>query len=176
MPVDNSLFIRPLAREDESSFLAAMQRSQPLYDPWMKTPLTHDDFMELFNRYSQTNHKSFLLCNQSGEIVGVFNLSEIVRGIFQNAYLGFSVIIDYAGQGLMSHGLKLVLQTVFGDMKLHRLEANIQPSNARSINLVKSNGFRKEGFSLRYLYINNEWRNFERWAITLEDWESLNNL
>ena len=68
-------------------------------------------------------------------------------------------------------GLKLVLAYAFEELKLHRLEANIQPNNAPSIRLVKANRFRKEGYSERYLNINGEWRDFERWAITYEDWE-----
>jgi len=169
----SKLLLRELKLEDEAAFLSAMLRSQPLYGPWMKTPTTQDDFIELYNRYHQSNHKSLLLCDESNQIIGVFNLSEIVRGVFQNAYLGFSVVIDYAGQGFMSRGLKMILQKVFIEMQLHRLEANIQPANMRSINLVKNNGFRNEGFSPRYLIINGEWRDFERWAITYEDWEVL---
>ena len=57
----------------------------------------------------------------------------------------------------MSSGLKLVLAQAFAELKLHRVEANIQPENNRSINLVQSNGFKKEGFSPRYLMINNVW-------------------
>ena len=94
-----------------------------------------------------------------------------MRGLFQNAYLGFSVVIEYAGKGYMSIGLKLVLHKIFTELNLHRVEANIQPQNTKSINLVKANGFRKEGFSPRYLKINGNWRDFERWAIIYEDWE-----
>ena len=72
----------------------------------------------------------------------------------------------------MSAGLKLVLKKAFEELDLHRLEANIQPDNFRSINLVKNNGFKKEGFSPRYLKINGEWRDHERWAITHEDFLS----
>jgi ribosomal-protein-alanine N-acetyltransferase len=71
----------------------------------------------------------------------------------------------------MNAGLRLILQTVFEDLKLHRLEANIQPENNRSIHLVKNNGFRKEGYSPRYLKINGVWRDHERWAMTFEDWQ-----
>jgi RimJ/RimL family protein N-acetyltransferase len=169
----HELIIRELKLSDEVHFLSAMQRSQSLYDPWMKAPLTHDEFVEFYNRYNQSNHKSFLLLNESNEMLGIFNLSEIVRGIFQNAYLGFSVVSDFAEKGYMSRGLKLILEKIFTEMELHRLEANIQPTNLRSINLVKKNGFRMEGFSEKYLKINGEWRDFERWAITYEDWLEL---
>lgn len=70
----------------------------------------------------------------------------------------------------MSAGLKLVLHSVFTELKLHRLEANIQPGNIKSIQLVQSNGFKKEGYSPRYLKIQDEWRDHERWAITYENW------
>jgi RimJ/RimL family protein N-acetyltransferase len=166
-----SIIIRELQLSDEAAFLSAMQRSKSLYDTWMSAPLTHDQFIEFFNRYNQINHKSFLLCNTDNDIMGVFNLSEIVRSVFQNAYLGFSAVIDYAGKGYMSVGLKILLKKVFTEMELHRLEANIQPGNINSINLVKANGFRKEGYSPHYLKINSEWRDFERWAITSEDWD-----
>ncbi len=166
------IIICELQLTDEAAFLDAMQRSKSLYDPWMSAPYTHEQFVEFYHRYNQPNHKSYLICtNNNTNIVGVFNLSEIVRGLFQNAYLGFSCVIDYAGKGYMSRGLKLVLEKVFTELELHRLEANIQPTNINSINLVKANGFRKEGYSPRYLKINGEWRDFERWAITYEDWD-----
>ncbi|EKD72027.1 MAG: hypothetical protein ACD_46C00030G0011 [uncultured bacterium] len=171
-----SINLRELSLADETAFLQAMHRSRPLHDLWMKSPLTHDEFMEFFHRYQQPNQKSFLLINEANEIVGVFNLNEIVRGVFQNTFLGYSVVIDYAEKGYMSNGLKLILEKIFIDLELHRVEANIQPSNMRSINLVKKNGFRKEGFSPRYLKINNEWRDFERWAMTYEDWIEVNQL
>ncbi|MGI0487716.1 GNAT family N-acetyltransferase [Pantanalinema rosaneae CENA516] len=53
---------------------------------------------------------------------------------------------------------------------MHRVEANVQPQNRASIHLVERLGFTKEGFSRRYLKINEEWRDHERWALTVEDW------
>ena len=58
----------------------------------------------------------------------------------------------------------------FKAMKLHRVEANIQPRNVRSRALVKKLGFHREGVSPRYLKINGRWRDHERWAILAEDW------
>lgn len=162
--------IREPTQKDERHFLSAMHRSQTLHAPWVKSPQTPQDYCDYLQRSQQENQKSYLVVDQGKNITGVFNLSEIVRGYFQNAYIGFYAVADYVGKGYMSAGLKLILQDVFEGLKLHRLEANIQPGNSRSIHLVKNNGFRKEGYSPRYLMINDKWHDHERWAITREDW------
>ena len=161
--------IREPTMEDRTEFISAMQRSQSLHHPWVKAPTSDEEFADYIQRYQQSNQKSFLVCDKTGNIAGAYNISEIVRGLFQNCYLGFYVVADYAGKGYMSSGLKLVLAHVFNELKLHRIEANIQPDNVQSIHLVKKNRFRHEGFSPRYLKINNEWLGHEHWAITNED-------
>ena len=97
-------------------------------------------------------------------------VGQIFYGGFQNAYLSYYVNVSFAGQGLMSEGVSLAIDYAFCTLNLHRLEANIQPQNQKSINLVKRLGFTKEGFSQRYLKINGQWRDHERWALTVEDW------
>jgi ribosomal-protein-alanine N-acetyltransferase len=97
-------------------------------------------------------------------------VNEIVRGLFQSAYLGFYAFAAHRGRGHMFEGMKLVLARVFNRSRLHRLEANIQPRNARSIALVARLGFRREGLSPRYLKVAGRWRDHERWALTVEDW------
>jgi RimJ/RimL family protein N-acetyltransferase len=164
--------IREPMLEDETQFLQAMQRSHALHHPWVIPPLTPQEFNNYVCRYRQANQKSYLVIDATDALVGVFNISEIVRGPFQNAYLGFFAVQDQAAKGKMSAGLKLVLGKGFRELGLHRFEANIQPENTRSIRLVQQNGFRKEGYSPRYLKIHDEWRDHERWAITQEDWES----
>lgn len=101
-------------------------------------------------------------------IVGSINLSQIFLAGFRSAYLGYYICAPYAGQGYMSEGLRLMLRYAF-KLKLHRLEANIQPGNLVSIALVKRAGFVKEGYSRRYLKIGGQWRDHERWAILSED-------
>jgi len=70
----------------------------------------------------------------------------------------------------MRDGLGLVFDSVFGELGLHRQEANIQPGNAASIALVKRLGFRLEGFSPKFLKIGGRWRDHERWAILADEW------
>lgn len=166
----SELIIREPKISDAETFISAMQRSQNLHSPWVKSPQTKEEFEKYLQRSQLANQKSFLACLFSGNIVGVFNINEIVLGVFQSAYLGFYSVSNYAGLGYMSRALKLVLKNIFEEMKLHRIEANIQPNNIRSINLVKANGFSKEGFSPRYLNINGVWCDHERWALTYEDW------
>lgn len=165
-----NLILHQLELKDEEIFLEAMQQSKALYEPWMYAPTTHEEFVDFYFCYSQSNQRCYLLLNQQNDLIGLFSLSEITRGIFQNAYLGFCANVQFAGQGLMSKGLKLVFDEVFKNLELHRLEANIQPENQASLNLVKRNGFNYEGLSKRYLNVNGEWRDFQRWAITSEDW------
>lgn len=102
--------------------------------------------------------------------MGVVNISEIVRGSFRSGYLGYCAFEPFARRGLMQKGLALVIAEAFGKMKLHRLEANIQPENKRSRRLVKRLGFKREGFSPRYLKISGRWRDHERWALLAEEW------
>ena len=83
--------------------------------------------------------------------------------------LGYGAMAGHEGRGLMSEAMQLVLREAFGPMELHRIEANIQPGNDRSIALAKGAGFRLEGFSPRYLKIDGKWRDHERWAILAED-------
>jgi|GEM_PF-6953184 L-amino acid N-acyltransferase YncA len=70
----------------------------------------------------------------------------------------------------MTEGLSLVIDHAFNEMKLHRLEANIQPENEKSIRLVQRLGFVKEGYSRAYLRIGDEWKDHERWAVLCDDW------
>ena len=58
------------------------------------------------------------------------------------------------------------------ELGLHRLEANVQPGNRRSIALVEGLGFRREGKVRGFLKIGNRWRDHERWALLKYEWRS----
>jgi len=94
----------------------------------------------------------------------------VVRGSFCSGYLGYYALAPYQGRGYVREGLKAVIRMAFGEYALHRLEANIQPDNVRSIGPVRAVGFRREGYSPTYPKVGGRWRDHERWALTVEDW------
>jgi len=156
---------------DAAAFLQMVRESRRLHRPWIHPPDDEKAFASYAGRAASERFQGFLIClRETGEIAGVANLSEMVRGVFWSAYLGFYASSRCAGRGLMKEGLQLVLRHAFRKLGLHRIEANVQPGNARSLALVQALGFRKEGFSPRYLKIGGRWRDHERWALLVEDW------
>jgi [ribosomal protein S5]-alanine N-acetyltransferase len=158
----------PTARH-EHDFLGAVVRSRRLHGSWVTAPSSSAEYRLYMKERQGPRCYKYFVCDDAGQLCGVINLSEVVHGSFQSAYLGYYALSPHAGKGFMSAGLSLVLDLAFGELGLHRLEANIQPKNLRSIELVKRAGFRCEGLSLRYLKIAGRWRDHERWAITAEE-------
>jgi len=161
-----SVAIRRPTQADEAEFLANARRSRALHRPWIKAPTTAAQFRRYLARVDGERNQAWLVCvRRTGSIVGVVNVSETVLGAFRSAYLGYYVFAGFERQGLMRAGLRAVVRHAFRTLRLHRLEANIQPGNRASLALVKSCGFSKEGYSRRYLKIGGRWRDHERWAI-----------
>jgi [ribosomal protein S5]-alanine N-acetyltransferase len=154
-------------------FLTAVLRSQDLHRPWVFPPCTHDEYQAYLERIRGGSTIGFFLRRRSDkQLAGVVNISEPVMRAFQSAYLGFYAFTGMERRGLMTEGLALVLDAAFNQLGFHRLEANIQPPNLASSALVSRLGFRKEGFSPRYLMIGGAWRDHDRWAILSDEWPS----
>jgi [ribosomal protein S5]-alanine N-acetyltransferase len=137
--------------------------------PGRSPPATREAFHEHVRDGGDTDARFAVCRNDDGAIVGYFGLGQIFCGKFRNAYLGYYAFEPFAGHGYMREGLDLVLRYAFGDLHLHRVQASIQPGNARSIALVRGAGFRKEGLARRYLKIGGRWRDHEHWALTVEE-------
>jgi len=163
--------VRPPTVLDAGDFLAAVRRSRGLHRPWVHPPGSRADFEAWVSRMIWPRGASFFVFDvASGDLGGVINLNEIVLGGFRSAYLGYYAFEPHAGTGLMTGGMTQVLRLAFRKLKLHRVEANIQPENAASIALVRKLGFGMEGLSPRYLKIGGRWRDHERWALLADEW------
>jgi len=175
------VYLRRPRPSDRARFLAAVRASRTLHASWVRAPASATRFASYVRRFAgpksrrlaSATHVGLLACRIDDDApVGVFNLSEIVRGSFWSAYLGYYALEPHAGQGYMSEAFSLVLRVAFLAVHLHRIEVNVQPGNRRSIALARRAGFTREGYSRRYVRIAGRWRDHERWALLVEDWRT----
>lgn len=174
--------LRPVCSHDGPALVAAHRASRALHRGWVTPCLDLAGFEIWFSRVIRGEVVSLLatarienaadnvVAGGTAEvIVGVCNFSQIVLGNFCSAYLGYYACEPAAGRGLMAPVLRMATQYGFTQLGLHRIEANIQPDNQRSRALVQRVGFRREGYSPRYLKIDGQWRDHERWALLVDD-------
>lgn len=152
---------------DEAEFIAAARRSRELHHPWLAAPTDPAAYAAYLARIRRRDHSGYLICDRaSGEIAGYVNISGILLGALRGGYLGYAAFLPYSGTGHASAGIGLVIEHAFTTLGLHRLEASIQPGNEPSRRVARKLGFRLEGYSPEYLFIDGAWRDHERWAIT----------
>lgn len=173
--IGNRVHLRPPLRSDQQSFIARARGSRTLHRGWVQAPETSSAYGAYVARYNTTqaeprNAGFLVLRNDDDAMVGVFNFSEIVRGAFHSAYIGYYAFAPLAREGYMTEGFALALDFAFRRLRLHRVEANVQPGNRLSIALVTRVGFDREGYSRRYVKIAGRWRDHVRFAMLAEDW------
>jgi ribosomal-protein-alanine N-acetyltransferase len=170
---ESRVYLRTPGPADDEEFIGLMRASRAFHRPWATAPSDSDRFNAYLADSRRPDFEAMLVCRLEDEaIIGFFNLSQIARGLLQSAYLGYAVGKPFAGQRYMREGIDLVLRHAFLGLKLHRVEANIQPGNGASIALAQGAGFRREGFSPRYLKIGGRWRDHERWALLSDEWRA----
>jgi ribosomal-protein-alanine N-acetyltransferase len=166
---DLAVTVREVSEQDEAAFTELAGKSLGLHRPWIHAPTTSEDFRKYLARLDGVSSAGYLVCDgATGDIAGFINLNEIVRGPYQRGLLGYGVFEPYAGQGYMKHGLLKVIELAFGTLELHRLEADIQPGNERSVGLVRKLGFQREGLSKEFICIDGKWMDHERLALIKE--------
>lgn len=155
-------------RPDYDELTALSRESAGMRQRWLGVgDHTVEEFESYLQRVEQPTHEGFVIClRDSGAIVGGVRINNIVRGALQSGALGYTAYASTTGHGYMTEGLHLLIRYAFGELGLHRLEANIQPDNTPSLNLVRRLGFRREGYSAAFQFINGQWRDHERWALT----------
>jgi ribosomal-protein-alanine N-acetyltransferase len=158
--------IRQVDSSDALGFTAAARASRTLHKGWVAPPITPDAFADYMSRFMPPTGYGFVVVSpEPARLLGAINITDIVHGKFQSGYVGYFAFAGHERNGFMAQGLRDVVRHAFSRLRLHRLEANIQPENVASIALARSCGFNKEGYSPAYLKIGGRWRDHERWAI-----------
>jgi ribosomal-protein-alanine N-acetyltransferase len=147
--------------------------------PELVTDDDHFDFLierDEIKRADGAGVTWFIIDAGTGEVAGHIGLSNIVRGVFQNAAAGWALGKPFTGRGLATAALLAMLDYAFDSsalgLGLHRVEANIQPDNEPSIRLAGRCGFRREGLIKSMLRINGAWRDHASFAILSDEHQS----
>lgn len=156
---------RPPTAADEGEYLARVHASADLHRGWVARPSTPQAFAALLQRSSQDGVHSYLLArSEDGALVGAADLT-LLDDRPLAAWIAFHAFVPYDGQGYMTDGLRAVLRHAFGTLRLQRVEASVQPENARSRALLARVGFRHEHDLPRHVQIDGAWRDHERWMV-----------
>jgi ribosomal-protein-alanine N-acetyltransferase len=157
--------------------LRAMSRAHlvPWEPAWPRDDLTKSAYRRRIKHYQREARDdlgyAFLVFASEGDrLIGGLTLSNVRRGVTQSAMLGYWLGIPFVGRGHMTAAVRAVLPHAFEPLRLHRVEAAVQPSNDRSVGVLKRAGFIEEGLARRYLKINGTWQDHLLFAIQAEDW------
>jgi ribosomal-protein-alanine N-acetyltransferase len=169
--------VRLLEPADAAALLELRVRNRRFLEPWEPvrdegffTPAGQRATVRAALRERDEGRVLPFVVVHDGAVIGAVNLSGIVRGIFENAYLGYWIDEAHGGRGLMTEAVRLVATHAFGAAGLHRIQAAVIPRNTGSLRVLEKLGFREEGLAERYLRINGRWEDHKLFAVTREEW------
>ena len=174
-----STYIRRLVAADAKDMLVLRERNREFLQPWepLKQPKYHTlgvqqlEIQRGDQEWVADRGYAFGIFDAiSDELLGRLALSNIVRGAWQNATLGYFVGKEYNGRGHCTNAVALVLEFAFEIARLHRVQAATMVNNAASGRVLEKNGFAFEGMARRYLRINGNWADHNVYSLTVEDW------
>ncbi len=93
--------------------------------------------------------------HDSDEMIGSIAIWRIVKEHYRGE-LGYVLLPEYQGKGMMYEALNAVIAYGFTDMGLHSLEANINPDNAASQKVLERHGFVREAYFRENYYSNGK--------------------
>lgn len=108
------------------------------------------------------------------KVIGVIAFNNIVWGAFLSCFLGYKLDKADLNNGYITEALKKGIEIIFNKYKLHRIEANIMPKNARSLRVAEKLGFYNEGLAYRYLRINGKWEDHIHMVLLNDELEENN--
>lgn len=177
------LLLRAPRASDVPAFRRLLKENAEHLRPWSPAPADGSDALSLISltqlvtsqRRAWREDRGYVMLVTdvtTGEIMGRVALSEITRGVFQNAYLGYWMDHRVTSRGLMTEAVEGAVAFAFGPLGLHRVQAAIIAENAPSLRVIQKAGFREEGLARRYLKIAGRWQDHRIFAKTSEEHES----
>jgi ribosomal-protein-alanine N-acetyltransferase len=152
---------------DDAPVLADLVRSnQEFLAPW--EPLRGEDYFteagqradieRALERHSQGTVLPSVILDAAGAVVGRITLNGIARGAFQSCSVGYWLSAAEGGRGLATIALRETIGVAFGELGLHRIQAETLVHNVASQRVLERNGFRRIGMAPTYLKIAGSWQ------------------
>lgn len=173
------LLVRPLGKHDFKEWKRAAENLLPKQsdfdEPFFaRSELGYPRFLTLVNQLKRSaeqglTYQLFAFDKTDSHLIGSVQCALIQRYDVQKAYLGYNILNNYWRMGYGYELAHAMIEHAFKSFKLHRLEAEVLPSNIVSIKLSKKLGMTYEGTRRRCLYVNGEWRDHKVFAVTAED-------
>ena len=143
------LILRELSEADAPALLAVFGDPEVMRF-WSSPPMASIDeasaLVERIRRlFEQRQLFQWGICRRAaGPVLGtctLFNLNTPHR----RAEIGFALAREAWGQGLGTEAVGMLIRFTLDTLALHRLEADVDPENVRSLRLLERQGFRREG-------------------------------
>ncbi|HEY1331213.1 MAG TPA: GNAT family protein [Actinomycetota bacterium] len=174
-----SVTIRPFRARDARAVLELYLRNREFLAPF--DPIRPESFYTAegqavdaaraeADREADRGYGFVIVEESTGDAVGRISLSNVVRGAWDNATLGYFVDGERNGRGYATQAVRQVVGFAFSNAGLHRVQAAVMPTNVASARVLQKNGFRCEGRSPRYLRIAGAWEDHDVYAVTAEEW------
>ncbi len=172
------ILLRPPRLSDytEWAALRGMSREHlvPWEPAWAPDELSRAAFRMRLKHYfremrEDSGYAFFLIRADDNTLLGGLTLSNIRRGASQSVSIGYWVGAPFAGQGIMTKGVRAIASFVFDTLQLHRLEAACLPKNVASIRVLEKAHFTREGLARNYLKINGYWQDHFLYALLKDD-------
>ncbi len=174
------VFLRPPKRRDALKWQKLRITSKSFLVPWEPSWDASSCTRRAYLRYFKNSNYlanmdraySFLIFKRDDKaLLGGINVGNVRRGVSQSASIGYWIGVKYARNGYMKEALKLLIPSLFVDLRLNRIEAATLEENIASRNLLKKIGFKKEGVFRKYLKINGAWRDHVIYGLLENDFK-----
>ena len=172
-----SVRLRPIRTRDRRDWQRLRHDNVAWLSPWDATsppqaesrPRTFGAMVRALNRAARLGMGLPFVIEYDGEVVGQLNVNNIVRGSAQFASVGYWIGEAHAGRGIVTRAVAMVVDHLFFEVGLHRVEIAIRPENAASLRVVEKLGLTEVGFAPAYLHIDGDWRDHRLFAVTREE-------
>ncbi|NRR33640.1 GNAT family N-acetyltransferase [Oxalobacteraceae bacterium] len=166
--------LRPIAERD-AAVLFELYSDPEVMRYWNHAPWTSIDQSRTAIDEARSDHASgaSLHCaiehRESGVLIGSCALYAFAPQ-HSCASLGDLLAREYWGQGYLSEAMRVLLDYAFAELKLNRIEADVNRGNAGSAMALDRLGFRHEGSMRERWIVAGEKRDTESYGLLRSDW------